>query len=241
MSRRRNLLVGWSLAIVVIVLFVNLGLWQSRRAVEKQGMLDAAQAVLTERRPLPLSAAADPARARDYDWTQGMGGFVDAPAVLLDNQQHDGRVGVRVYRLFAADGGTRLLADLGWLPLPGDRRMPAVPRPEGRMVVRGLLVRPPSPGLVGADVEKTDDGDALLVTRLDAQALPSALGLDALPARVLRLDPQLDIGYRRDLELLPNTLPPEKHRGYAVQWFALALAVLVTALVLTFRKKSTNR
>ena len=36
--------------------------------------------------------------------------------------------------------------------------------------------------------------------------------------------------------MLPNTLPPEKHRGYAVQWFALALAVLVTALVLTFRK-----
>lgn len=241
MSRRRNLLVGWTLAIATMVGFVNLGLWQSRRAVEKQGMLDAAQAVLTARRPLPLSLAADPARARDYDWTQGQGEFVDAPAVLLDNQQREGRTGVRVYRLFAEDGGMMLLADLGWLPLPGDRRMPAVPRPEGRVAVRGLLVRPPSAGLVGADVEKTDDGDNLLVTRLDAQALPSALGLQALPPRVLRLDPQLEIGYQRDLELLPNTLPPEKHRGYAVQWFALALAVLVTALVLTFRRTSTNR
>jgi cytochrome oxidase assembly protein ShyY1 len=44
------------------------------------------------------------------------------------------------------------------------------------------------------------------------------------------------MGYTRDLELLPNTLPPEKHRGYSVQWFALALAVLVTALVLTLRR-----
>jgi len=53
----------------------------------------------------------------------------------------------------------------------------------------------------------------------------------------VRLDPALEIGWARDLDVLPNTLPPERHLGYAVQWWALALAVLVTALVLTFRKK----
>jgi cytochrome oxidase assembly protein ShyY1 len=53
---------------------------------------------------------------------------------------------------------------------------------------------------------------------------------------VLRLDPALPLGYARDLQLLANTLPPERHRGYAVQWFALAAAVLATALILTFRK-----
>ena len=59
---------------------------------------------------------------------------------------------------------------------------------------------------------------------------------DRLAPRVLRLEPSLPIGYARDLDILPNTLPPQKHLGYAVQWFALALAVLVTALILTFRK-----
>ena len=34
----------------------------------------------------------------------------------------------------------------------------------------------------------------------------------------------------------PTRCRPRQHRGYAVQWFALALAVLVTALILTFRK-----
>ena len=57
-----------------------------------------------------------------------------------------------------------------------------------------------------------------------------------LAPRVLRLDPALPLGYDRDLELLANTLPPEKHRGYALQWFALELAVFVTALILTFRR-----
>ena len=41
----------------------------------------------------------------------------------------------------------------------------------------------------------------------------------------------------RDLDVLPNTLPPERHLGYAVQWFALALAVLATALILTTRRQ----
>ena len=59
-----------------------------------------------------------------------------------------------------------------------------------------------------------------------------------LAPRVLRLDPGVPFGYARDLALLSNTLPPEKHRGYAVQWFALALTVLAIALILTFRRKS---
>ena len=41
----------------------------------------------------------------------------------------------------------------------------------------------------------------------------------------------------RDLEILPNTLTPERHLGYAVQWFGLALAVLAVALVLTLRAR----
>jgi len=57
-----------------------------------------------------------------------------------------------------------------------------------------------------------------------------------VPPRVVRLDPKLPGGYARDLDILPNTLPPERHLGYAVQWWALSIAVLVTALVLTFRK-----
>ena len=45
----------------------------------------------------------------------------------------------------------------------------------------------------------------------------------------------------RDLDLLPNTLPPEKHRGYAFQWAALASAVLVIALVLGLRRRAPGR
>ena len=236
MSRRRNLVFGWTLAVLAIGLFASLGMWQSRRAVEKQAMLDAADRVLLERSPMPLAAAADPARARDYDWSAGTGRFDARGALLLDNQQREGRVGVRAYRIFVPEAGAPLLVDLGWLPLPGDRALPRVAQPAGKHELRGLLVPPPSTGIaVGPALSGA--GDGWLMTRVDVQAIAAETGLSvALAPRVLRLDPALPLGFERDLALLPNTLPPDKHRGYAVQWFALALAVLATALILTFRK-----
>ncbi|MCZ6992416.1 hypothetical protein OH407_24100, partial [Salmonella enterica] len=89
----------------------------------------------------------------------------------------------------------------------------------------------PSAGLaLGAPLAR--QGEGWLMTRVDLAAIADATGLSVpLAPRVLRLDPALPIGYERDLALLANTLPPEKHRGYAVQWFALAAAVLVTAVL----------
>jgi len=235
-SRARTLVLGWVLAIVAIASFTSLGFWQSRRAIEKQAMLDAAAQVLAAREPVPLAAAADRARRRDYDWSSGEGEFDARGPLWLDNQQRDGRAGIRAYRLFVPDRGVPLLVDLGWLPLPGDRTLPAIQRPPGRIVVRGLLAPPPSAGLaLGSGVVR--HGDGWLLTRIDTTAIGPVLGLSVpLAPRVLRLDPALPLGYDRDLQLLANTLPPEKHRGYALQWFALALAVFVTALILTFRR-----
>lgn len=240
MKRRGGLLFGWILALAVIALFVRLGVWQSHRAVEKQGMLDAAAAVLKDRNPRPLSSASDAARLRDYDWASGLGHFDQRGALWLDNQQRNGRAGVRVYRIFVPNQGGLLLVDLGWLPLGGDRKLPAIARPEGELALSGLLTAPPSTGIaLGAGIGR--EGVGWLLTRVDTAAIASATGLSVpLAPRVLRLDPALKLGYERDLELLANTLPPEQHRGYALQWYALAAAVLITALLLTFRRKRTR-
>ncbi len=230
-------MVGWTLALLAMVLFAALGRWQLGRMHEKQAMLDAVAATLAARDPKPLAVAADPARARDYDWAAGVGRFPDCPALLLDNQQREGRAGVRVFRVFAPVGAKPLLVELGWLPLPANRATPAIDRPPGLLRLAGLLAPPPSPGLVRQDQRKADNARDVVVTRMDAD-LPGvfgACGVRSLPPRVLKLDPSLPLGFARDLDVLPNTLPPGKHLGYAVQWFGLALAVLVTALVLTFR------
>ena len=87
---------------------------------------------------------------------------------------------------------------------------------------------------MGTGIERREH--AWLLTRVDLPTIARALGSRALAPRVLRLDPALPIGYERDLEVLPNTLPPQRHLGYAVQWFALALAALAIFVVLHWRK-----
>ncbi len=231
--------IGWPLALVVAAAFAWLGTWQLQRMDAKQALLDASARVLEQRDAGPLARAADPVRTRAYDWAAGTGRFAPLPAVLLDNQNRDGQPGVRAYRVFVPADGMPLLVELGWLPLPGDRRMPDMPVPDA-VRLEGLLLPPPSAGLQSGRPVPQADG-TLLAVALDLQAVADALGLPALAPRVLRPDPALPLGYARDLDLLPNTLPPPQHLGYAVQWFALSLTVLVVALVLTVRQRRSRR
>lgn len=235
------LALGWTLAALAIALFCSLGAWQWGRAQQKEAMLAATAEVMAERRPQPLSIAADASRARAYDWSAGAGEFVPGPAVLLDNQTRERQPGVRVYRAFQPAGSTMpLLVELGWLPVPGDRRMPEVALPAGPQRLAGLLAPPPSGGIAGSGISPQSSGD-LLVIGMRADELAHALRLPALAPRVLKLDPALPLGYVRDLDILPNTLPPERHIGYAVQWFGLALAMLAMALVLTWHSRRKAR
>ncbi|MDG6348911.1 SURF1 family protein, partial [Luteimonas sp. 8-5] len=220
MSRRGNLLIGWLLALAGIALFARLGLWQLERMHAKQAMLDAVSSVLEQRQAQPLASAADPARSGNYDWSAGSGRFATLPPVVLDNQGREQRPGVRAYRVFVPTQGTPLLVELGWLPLPGDRTLPAVPLPRETTQVSGLLSPPPSPGLATAPAVAQADG-TLLAIALRPDALAAQLGLAALSPRVLKLDPAQSLpadgpAYARDLDILPNTLPPDRHLGYAV-------------------------
>ncbi|MGY0561709.1 SURF1 family protein [Luteimonas sp. A277] len=237
--RGATLVFGWALAVMAITLFAWLGSWQYGRQHQKQAMLDAAAQVLERRDAQPLAEAGDPDHADGYAWAAGEGRWAQAPVVMLDNQQRGGRVGVRVYRLFEPTVGEPLLVELGWLPVPPDRTIPAITEPPPAPPLEGLLLPPPSQGLAAAAIQPQTDGSLLLMA-LDMQVVAEALEQPRIAPRVLRLDPDAAGGYARDLEILPNTLPPEKHLGYAVQWYGLALTVLVTALILTFRRRRAH-
>jgi surfeit locus 1 family protein len=226
---------GWVLALALVALFGSLGRWQWQRGVAKQQVLEAQARVLADRRAgllAALSQADDTALA----WAEGRGRFLDAPVLLLDNQRRGAAVGVREFRVFVPDGGRALLVDLGWVELPADRRLPDVAPLPGEYTLRGLLAPPPSAGLALGPDHADAGSRRWLLTRVELATLARDLRVELAP-RVLRLDPALPLGHARDLEPLANTLPPERHRGYAVQWFGLAFATLVVALLLTHRSR----
>lgn len=234
MTRQHTGLLGWLLALAVAALFSALGAWQLQRMHEKQALL--AQAPPDRSHGLALAQAM---RApATLHWVHDTLEFLPA-TVLLDNQLRDGRAGLKVYQAARVDAGA-VLVDLGWLPLPADRQLPRIAPLQGRIEVQGLWAPPPSPGLaLGPALAATAQPRVWLATRVDIAAIAAQLQLPAaaLASQVLRLDPASPLGYTRDLDLLPNTLPPSRHLGYAVQWFAMALAVLVIAGVLHVRSR----
>jgi cytochrome oxidase assembly protein ShyY1 len=246
MSTRRAL--AWAVpAALACAGFAALGFWQLDRGAWKARLLDAwAQAAsdaprdyaasvgqrerLPRREDLatPSSGAALPLRVR-------VRGRWDASSnVLLDNQRLDDAVGVIAYTRFVpSDGATPLMVARGWLPLPADRKPPVLPAPGAAPVeIAGLLVAAPATGM---RLGTFDPGTA------QAPRLNTRLDLDALRADgplfdgVLQLDADQPDGFTRRWQALPNTLPPEKHRGYALQWFGLATAVAVIYSVLALR------
>lgn len=240
---------GWLLllAAACILGFVRLGVWQLHRASYKDALLAHSRQVLAARKVEPLAAAADaPPVASDdgdYAWTAGQGHFPQLPAVLLDNQSRGGRPGVRVYRVFQPDGASRaILLELGWRALPPDRKLPSEPPLRGQWQIEGLLAPPPAAGIsLGGDAIQHGSDGALLLTRLDLSKVAATLALpNGLAPRVLRPDPTLPLGYARDLDVLSGALPPEQHRGYAVQWFGMAAGLLVASIVVA-RRKTTRK
>ncbi|KQQ84002.1 hypothetical protein ASF73_15615 [Xanthomonas sp. Leaf131] len=238
MMRKHTAVLGWCLALAVSACFVGLGQWQLQRMHSKQALLERAAHV----RATPLTLVQALGTPHDLAWVSGRVRFLPQQ-VLLDNQLHAGRAGVRVYQLAAPqDSPVTLLIDLGWLPLPANRQLPTITPLQGIQALQGLLSAPPSAGLaMGPALATANAPQTWLATRLDAEALRSAFGRRDISSQVLRLDPALPVGYARDLEMLPNTLPPARHLGYAVQWFGLAAAVLVTAMLLTWRARRRRR
>lgn len=244
------MVVGWLLALAAIAAFSWAGNWQLGRMHEKQDRLDAAAKALKPQSAQPLLLASDPARTQAYDWAMGSGALVNA-TVWLDNQIQDGKPGLRMYCVLLPDDGVQaLLLDAGWWPLDGKRDLPVFGCPVGSSQhVRGLLAPPPSGGLEHGEAMAGAGPDRWLATRIDPVAIARALKLSAgIAPRVLRLDParnKRDGGVMmvpgvRDLVILPNTLTPARHLGYAVQWFALALTVLVVAVVLTLKARMSK-
>ncbi|WP_045738627.1 SURF1 family protein [Xanthomonas sp. MUS 060] len=232
--RRMPWWLGWSIALVLALGFCVLGRWQVQRMYEKQALL--AQAAHVRDRPQALADALRTGRAGRLAWVHGAGRFLPGQ-ILLDNQIRQGRSGVKVYQPFLPDGVSGpVLVELGWLPLPADRALPSPVPLQGRYVLAGLLGPPPSHGLaLGPALVAAPSPQRWLAMRIEPAAIGLALGRRDILSQVLRLDPALPLGYPRDLDLLPNTLPPERHLAYAVQWFGLALLVLVTTALLSWR------
>ncbi len=221
---------------VLFILFLLLGFWQLDRADQKRGLMEE-YAQRSGGSPQPLHDALAIDKALEYLRIKAVGHFDNDHTLLLDNQIYKGRPGFEVLaplRLTGAD--TAILVNRGWIPLERSRRnLPEVPGPEGEQQIVGIMVQPSRPGLLLGKPDRGQQRWPKLVQYVDTERIAEQLGYPLLPY-VVRLEPGQPHSFQIESNWQPTTFGPQRHIGYAVQWFALALALTILYLWVNTRR-----
>jgi surfeit locus 1 family protein len=238
MARRRPAWLPWIAAIVAVTLFSGLGVWQLQRAAEKEALVAALDRG-ARAEPVAFADVADRPAAHAFDRVRARGRFLADRQFLLDNRTYRGQAGFDVLvPLLLADGRT-VLVDRGWV-LAGPDRRPAEPvelEAKGPVKVVGRLWLPEEAVALGPAVTPGQAGWPRLTTRVEYEALTESLGRPLIPA-VIRADAEAP--WLLQPRPLRPAFGPTRHYGYAVQWFALAITVVVVAALLVVRRKRSH-
>ena len=211
-------------------LLLALGAWQLDRAGHKQALFDdfaaGGEAVALHGRSGGLETM------RRYAPVQATGQYLADRQFLLDNMVEGGLAGYRVLTPLLLEDGRALLVDRGWVPRDFSAvALPDIAVDEAERTIAGLLDSLPRPGI--ALDSPVEPGWPKVVQFPSLDELSDALGLELVPGLVL-LDPAAPDGYRRNWR--PSDFGPERHVGYAFQWFALAVTLVILYLAWSFRK-----
>lgn len=230
----------WALLLTVAGagLFVRLGFWQLHRADFKESLLRRYAAAATA--PLQDFAAVAARPPEDsFPRVRVHGRYLVDRLYLLDNPKHDERGGVEVFAPFELPGqSSLLLVDLGFLPGNGHGTPPLPPLSSAPVELQGLYVPPPPTGFeMGGNALARQTHWPKDSIFLDMNKVAGDLGRPLYP-RVLALDADPSSVYVRR-HTLDLSMPPARHRAYAFQWFAFALAA-VAILLVVHRKRGPH-
>ncbi|MBE7373291.1 SURF1 family protein [Pseudomonas lopnurensis] len=219
MSGFRPGLLPTLLVLALLPVLLWLGVWQLERSEQKRDLL-ARQEARQQAAPLSpeqIETVADPAYARVHL----QGSFDAAHSFLLDSRTRDGQVGVELLQPFHDDpSGRWVLVNRGWIPWP-DRRIPPVfDTPAQPLKLAAWVYVPPGKPFVFS--HRMAEGWPRLINHVDIEALWTLLDRAGV-VHELRLEPGPS-AYRADWPV--TSMSPSQHLGYAVQWFALAAALL---------------
>jgi surfeit locus 1 family protein len=221
------------LTIILIALLISLGRWQLRRADEKRVLFDSFAAGTDATRLIELGTP----RLPRYQHVEASGHYDQARQILIDNMVDAGRAGYFVITPFALTGGGWVLVNRGWVPLGASRAVrPTIPVTSDARRLRGRADNLPSPGIQMGTKGKLAPPYPVVAAFPNHAELAQLLGESSWTkaADLVLLDPAEPDGYVRSWA--PPGFPPMRHIGYAVQWFALALTLLVIYVVTNLRR-----
>ena len=217
--------------LIALPLLISLGIWQWHRAEYKQHLLDHYSAQSGQPALSLGQALKDPEGFRYFKMTV-RGHYLNQHQFLQDNQFYQHQVGYFVLTPFVTDTDKVILVNRGWVPKnfpPAQLELSTKP-----LTLKGRVSAAPTRTFhLGDNLRGTTAWPRVMqVIKIDD--LSSALGKRLEPL-ILLLNSEDPGGFARDWQ--PQGLSPEKHRGYALQWFAFATLLVVLFLVLNIKRR----
>ena len=220
-------------SLVLFPLLIVLGFWQLERAEEKRSIVDEFRL----NQQAPPATLEDLLESSNHQYRSAwLTGTLDGGRrIFLDNRVKHGRPGYEVVEamtvlgLNVGAGPQLVLVNRGWVAASLDRRqLPQIETVVGEVQLRGSLYRNLRGGY------RLDDGISTItewpsrVGWASVERAAELFGADFY-AYQLRLDADsigaLDTGW------VTVAVQPAKHTGYAFQWFAMAVVLLVMTLI----------
>jgi len=219
-----NIRLPWLVfTLLVLALLINLGLWQSDRALQKEQRLDRIEQLSNQDALTLLQVLEQPSDEINDLPIRLEGEFIHEQQFLLDNQVNKGQLGYRVYQVFSV-GKKSILVNLGWVLGSINRQeLPEIKPIIGHYELKGH-VRVIEAGILLMEQQLLKNQWPLRVQQIELEKFSQVIDAQLLPF-VVYLDKTDKVGYKKNWQ--PIVMPPEKHRAYAFQWFSLAFAWLV--------------
>lgn len=218
-------------AVLLIVIFTGLGFWQLERAEQKRilaetriSRLDLAPLQLTEQNAAGIDL--------EFRTLKAQGVFIPEKSIFIEHRKHMGKSGFHIITPLRILGGRHLLVNRGWVEARKDQLIPSVPTPDSTVIVTGVAYTPQPPALeLGKHEQSANASPRWPYLTLDRYRRWS--GLEIFPFVLLQsADDQH--GFVRSWQ---QEIPKEgMHIGYAIQWFAFALIVLLIWLRLSWQR-----
>ena len=218
------------LAVLFITLFTRLGYWQVQRADEKAKMVAAEEALAKQE---PVNWVIGNKLPLQYQRIKLKGNYL-TNIFLYDNQHYQHHLGYDVLSPLLLADGSLVMIDRGWVPGDNTRRtFPSVKTPKGLMQLQGTAYFPSkNQWILGPGLEEKEN-KTIILELLDTKMLSQILQKKLYPF-IIRLDKQDAYGFVREWAIV--SMPPQRHLAYALQWFAMALVILIIFVALNLKK-----
>jgi len=222
--------------------FIVLGFWQIDRADQKNVLnsnyTDRQQEAIIV---LDKNNVIDEKSSLLWRKVEFEGSFINKQNIILDNQIFNQIAGFNIITPFKIKGSDSLvLVNRGWHPNLKNREMlPIINEISGERILQGHIASFPVSGIkLGKNNIETLNSQIFRFQRLDAAELNYFFSAKMMPYMIY-LDPIIDKELYGNFKLpAPDS---QKNYGYAFQWFAFAITLLIIFIRLSMKRKSNGK